>query len=68
MGFETFSCYDGDHTPATQYPGSSIRYDRWYWSDIEPIEDNINFNYIDNINHYNPYVRIKPWLASFFFG
>ncbi len=46
MGITTFHELNGDNTHG-EIPDSSIAYYRWYWNDIEPIEDQYPFDIID---------------------
>ncbi len=48
IGFTTFGQLDGS-LPRSEYPASSLAYDRFYWKDIEPEPGKIRFNDIDEI-------------------
>lgn len=50
MGFTTFGCTAGDSWGAKppDYPVCSVAYERWYWSDIEPSDGQINYALIDS--------------------
>ena len=47
-GVASFHDGYGEHLPYSRYPDTGIEYQRYYWSDLEPIEGQYNFALIDN--------------------
>ncbi|MGL4719146.1 MAG: DUF4832 domain-containing protein [Kluyvera intermedia] len=48
IGVASFHDGYGERLPHSRYPDTGIEYQRFYWSDLEPVEGQYNFALVDN--------------------
>ena len=61
-GIASFHDGYGERLPHSRYPDTGIEYQRFYWSDLEPVEGQYNYALIDNAfavaAHHHPAMNV----------